>query len=150
MNAAVPRVPPAAMFSVRVPLPSLASVILSLAVRVLLLAMVSVPVELEIVSPLTVLGVIAPRVNVRAGVVPWLATVALTPLAVVTVTAVTVPDPPPPPVAASTPDVSVKPDPIVIASNAPVPDVERPARVAVGIVRPLVVIAPLAAKALEG
>ena len=48
----------------------------------------------ERASPLTVLGVIAPRVNVKAGVVVELATVAETPFAVVTETDVTVPEPP--------------------------------------------------------
>ena len=47
------------------------------------------------VSPLTVEGVIAPKVKVMAGVVVAFATVPDMPLAVVTETLVTVPEPPP-------------------------------------------------------
>ena len=53
------------------------------------------------VRPLTDVGVIAPRVNVRAGVVVGVATVAETPFAVVTETLFTVPVLPPPPLAAA-------------------------------------------------
>ena len=54
------------------------------------------------VSALTDEGVIAPRVNVNAGVVVAVATVADTPFAVTTETLVTVPVPPlPPPLSAA-------------------------------------------------
>lgn len=49
------------------------------------------------VTPLMVVGVIAPRVNVMVGVVVAVATLPDIPLAVVTDTDVTVPEPPPPP-----------------------------------------------------
>ncbi len=51
----------------------------------------SVPVPLLTVLPLTVLGVIAPRDSVIAGVVVGVATVPLTPFAVTTETVDTVP-----------------------------------------------------------
>lgn len=60
---------------------------------VLALVIVNVPVEEVIVSPLTLVGVIAPRVSVIAGVVVAVATEPETPLAVVTDTDVTVPPP---------------------------------------------------------
>jgi hypothetical protein len=53
--------------------------------------MVSVPLPEVIVLPLTDVGVIAPKVKVMAGVVVAVATVPDTPLAVVTLTDVTVP-----------------------------------------------------------
>jgi hypothetical protein len=62
--------------------------------RVEPLARVSVPVVEEIVAPFTEVGVIAPRVNVMAGVVVAVATEPDIPLAVTTETLVTVPEPP--------------------------------------------------------
>ena len=70
-------------------------------------------------------GVIAPRVSVIAGVVVGLATVPLTPLAVVTETLVTVP---PDPVALRVVPVKVSPDPIEISSTIPAPELSRPRR----------------------
>ena len=64
-----------------------------LAVRVFPAARVSVPVPVVIVLPLTVVGVIAPRVSVMAGVVVAVATEPETPFAVTTLTEVTVPLP---------------------------------------------------------
>ena len=64
------------------------------AVSVLPAPSVSVPVPVVIVFPLTVVGVIAPRVSVIAGVVVEVATEPLTPFAVTTETSVTVPEPP--------------------------------------------------------
>ena len=55
--------------------------------------MVRVPVDVVIVSPFTVVGVIAPSVSEIAGVVVGVATVPDTPFAVVTDTLVTDPDP---------------------------------------------------------
>jgi hypothetical protein len=65
-----------------------------LAVSVLPLAIVSVPVVVVTVSPFTLVGVMAPRESVIAGVVVASATEPETPLAVVTETLVTVPAPP--------------------------------------------------------
>lgn len=62
-----------------------------LAVRTLELAIVKVPELEEMVKPLTVVGVMAPRIKVMAGVVVAVATVPETPLAVATETEVTVP-----------------------------------------------------------
>ena len=81
-------------------MPSNAAVPVSSTVSVLLEAppaMVNPVAAAVSVSALTDEGVIAPRVNVNAGVVVAVATVADTPLAVTTETLVTVPVPPPPP-----------------------------------------------------
>lgn len=72
------------------------SVSVLLTVAVFPLATVKVPVLDVIVSPLTVVGVMAPNVNEIAGVVVAVATDQETPFAVVTDTDVTVPDQPPP------------------------------------------------------
>jgi len=58
---------------------------------VLPLVTVNVPVDVVIVSPFTVVGVIAPSVSVIAGVVVAVATEPDTPLAVTTETLVTLP-----------------------------------------------------------
>lgn len=73
-----------------------ARVILSLTVRVLPSAMVNVDPEAGVVrvTLLTVVGVMAPKVRVIAGVVVGLATDPDTPLAVTTDKVVTVPVPP--------------------------------------------------------
>jgi len=63
--------------------------------RVFAFVSVSVPVVVDIVNPFTLVGVIAPRVKVIAGVVVAVATLPDTPFAVVTDTDVTVPEPPP-------------------------------------------------------
>ena len=92
-------------------------------------ASVNVPVVVLIVAPFTLVGVIAPKVNVIAGVVVAVATEPLTPFAVTTETEVTVP----PPEALKTPPLKLKPEPIVNSSTLPVPAVERPKSLAVAI-----------------
>jgi hypothetical protein len=65
-------------------------------VSVLLLAIVNTPLLVVVtVNPFTVVGVMAPRTKVKAGVVVQVAHEAETPLAVTTEILVTVPDPPP-------------------------------------------------------
>jgi hypothetical protein len=78
VKAAVPKVPPPAMLSVDPSVPARVSVFE--AVRVFPFTTVKVPVEGVIVRPLTVVGVIAPRVNVSTPAV----FVAETPFAVET------------------------------------------------------------------
>jgi hypothetical protein len=67
-NAAVPSVPPVPILSVEPSVPVSVSVLPL--VNVFPFVMVKVPVLVEIVRPSTVVGTIAPKEKVRAGVVP--------------------------------------------------------------------------------
>jgi len=88
----------------------------------------------------TELGVIAPRPIVKAGVGDAIDQVAVTPLLAAAVeTAVTVP---PLPLEVRVPPESVRPEPIVISSTAPVEAVVLPSILAVDIVIPSDVIEP--------
>ena len=80
------------MFNVLPSVPE--SVIVFVTANVFRFVIVTVPVDAVRVSPLTVVGVIAPSVSVITGVVVAVATVPETPFALVTETLVTVPLPP--------------------------------------------------------
>lgn len=93
MNAAEPKVPPDPIFKVDVSVPAKVNVfeIVSVLDVVEPPAIVNPVTAAARVNPFTVVGVIAPRVNVIAGVVVEVATEPDTPFAVVTETDVTVP-----------------------------------------------------------
>jgi hypothetical protein len=93
VNALVPSVPPVPMFRVEPSVPAKVRVLEEVKVLPAAIFKVFVPFEV-MVRPLTVVGVIAPRVKVIAGVVVEVATEPETPFAVTTETSVTVPVPP--------------------------------------------------------
>lgn len=84
----------------------------------------SVPLVGEIVSPFTVVGVIAPNVSVIAGVVVAVATLPETPFAVTTETEVTLPVPVPAPIAAR--NAGASPEKRLLVLNVNVPPLEMP------------------------
>jgi len=103
-----PSVPPAPMLSVEPSVPVSVRVFDTL--KTFAAVSVKVPVVVVIVRPRTVVGVIAQRTNVSAGVVVSFVMVADIPLAVTTDIVVTVPVPPPPPSSIATCSAMVFPD----------------------------------------